>query len=74
MNLILGGVFASRINMNLREQNGYSYGARSAFTYLRNIGWFSVSAGVHTDVTAPATREVQLEVRKILRVQFRMTR
>ena len=51
--------------MNLREQHGYSYGARSAFTYLRDIGWFTASAGVHTDVTAPATREVQLEVRKI---------
>src|SRR5204863_189437 len=65
MNAILGGLFSSRINMNLREQHGYTYGARSAFTYLRKFGWFSASAGVRTDVTAPATREVLNEVRKI---------
>jgi zinc protease len=65
MNAILGGLFSSRINLNLREKHGYTYGARSSFTYLRNLGWFAASAGVRTDVTAPATREVLSEVRKI---------
>jgi zinc protease len=65
MNAIFGGLFSSRINLNLREKNGYTYGARSAFTYLRNAGWFEASSGVRTDVTAPATREILSEVRKI---------
>jgi len=65
LNAIFGGLFSSRINMNLREKNGYTYGARSAFTYLRNFGWFEASSGVRTDVTGPATREVLSEVRKI---------
>ena len=65
LNAIFGGLFSSRINLNLREKNGYTYGARSAFTYLRNFGWFTASSGVRTDVTGPATREVLSEVRKI---------
>ena len=65
MNAIFGGLFSSRINLNLREKHGYTYGARSAFTYLRNFGWFNASTGVRTDVTAPATREVLSEIRKI---------
>jgi len=65
MNAIFGGLFSSRINLNLREKNGYTYGARSAFTYLRKFGWFAASSGVRTDVTAPPTREVLSEVRKI---------
>ncbi len=65
MNAILGGLFSSRINLNLREQHGYTYGANSRFTYLRNTGWFAVSSGVRTDVTAPATREVLTEIRKM---------
>jgi len=65
MNAILGGLFSSRINLNLREQHGYTYGANSRFTYLKNTGWFAVSSGVRTDVTAPATHEVLLEIRKM---------
>ena len=37
MNAILGGLFSSRINMNLREAHGYTYGANSQFTLLRGI-------------------------------------
>ena len=55
LNTILGGSFSSRINMNLRERNGYTYGASSRLTYLRNGGWFSAGSGVRTDVTAPGT-------------------
>jgi len=65
MNAIFGGLFSSRINLNLREKHGYTYGARSSFTYLRDFGWFTASSGVRTDVTGPATREVLTEVRKI---------
>jgi len=62
MNGILGGGFSSRINMNLREEHGYSYGAGSGFTHMREGGWFSAGSGVRTDVTAPALREVMREI------------
>jgi zinc protease len=66
MNTILGGMFASRINMNLREEHGYTYGANSTFQFARSGGPFSVQTGVRTDVTAPAVHEVQLELRKMI--------
>ena len=62
MNTILGGMFASRINMNLREQHGYTYGANSQFVFWRSGGPFAVATGVRTDVTSPAVREVMLEL------------
>jgi zinc protease len=65
MNTILGGMFASRINMNLREQHGYTYGANSQFVFWRSGGPFAVGTGVRTDVTAPAVHEVMLELRKM---------
>ncbi len=65
MNAILGGMFSSRINLNLREEHGYSYGASSRFNYLRDTGWFSAASGVRTDVTAPAAREMLREVARM---------
>jgi len=65
MNTILGGLFSSRINMNLREAHGYTYGARSDFNYARNPGPFTVASGVRTDVTAPAVHEVMGELKRI---------
>lgn len=65
INSELGGLFSSRINMNLREQHGYTYGAYSYFNYHRAPGSFIVSADVRTDVTAPATNEVFNELRRI---------
>jgi zinc protease len=62
-NLALGGLFSSRINMNLREKNGYSYGANSQFTFRRAPGPFQVSSAVRLDATADATREIFNEVR-----------
>ncbi len=62
MNQALGGSFSSRINMNLREAHGYTYGAQSQFTFRRAPGPFQVAAGVRTDVTAPAVAEVFKEV------------
>ena len=62
MNLGLGGLFSSRINMNLREKNGYTYGAFSAFEYRRGLGPFYSGGGVRTNVTAPAVKEVFSEI------------
>ena len=65
MNETLGGLFSSRINLNLREQHGYTYGARSQFLFRRSAGRFFVASGVRTDVTAPAVAEIIKEVRRI---------
>ena len=63
MNLALGGLFASRINMNLREEHGYTYGANSQFSFRKSAGPFQVASGVRTDVTAPAIGEIFKEIR-----------
>jgi zinc protease len=65
MNTALGGLFSSRINMNLREEHGYTYGAFSTFQYRRGVGPFLAAAGVRTDSTAPATKEMLNEVKRI---------
>jgi predicted Zn-dependent peptidase len=57
MNTILGGSFLSRLNLNLREQHGYTYGAFSAFDMRLLAGPFSAAAGVQTDKTADALKE-----------------
>jgi predicted Zn-dependent peptidase len=51
MNTILGGSFTSRLNMNLRETHGYSYGAGSGFAFRRAPGPFAASSAVRTNVT-----------------------
>ncbi len=63
MNMALGGLFSSRINLNLREEHGYTYGGSSQFVFRRSAGPFIAGAGVRTDVTAPAVTEVLKEVR-----------
>lgn len=65
MNAILGGLFSSRINLNLRERNGFTYGARSAFDWRRTAGPFCIEAAVRTEVTGAATREILHEVESI---------
>ena len=62
MNTMLGGLFSSRINMNLREEHGYTYGAQSFFWYYRGTGPFIAYAQVRTDVTAPATEQLFKEL------------
>jgi zinc protease len=57
MNTIFGGQFSSRLNMNLREDKGYTYGARSSFEWRQQPGPFVASASVQTAVTAPALAE-----------------
>ncbi len=66
MNNLLGGLFSSRINMNLREKNGFTYGAFSFFWYRRGVGPFITGALVRTDVTGPATHELFGELERIL--------
>jgi len=63
LNYTLGGSFASRINMNLREVHGYTYGARSAFIRYREGGEFFAGGLVRTDVTAAAAKELMSEIR-----------
>jgi len=63
LNYTLGGSFGSRINMNLREVHGYTYGARSGFVEYRDGGEFYTGALVRTDVTAPAAKEMMGEIR-----------
>ena len=55
---LLGGTFGSRLNKRLREELGYTYGARAGFDPRRAIGPFNASAAVQTDVTADALREM----------------
>ena len=57
-NLVLGGMFTSRLNLNLREKHGFTYGVRSGFSYRSRPGPFEVSAAVGNEQTAPAVREI----------------
>ena len=58
LNMLLGGYFNSRINLNLREKNGFTYGARSFFDTRKQTGAFAVSTEVRTEVTARAVEEI----------------
>ncbi len=58
LNTILGGSFTSRLNTNLRETHGYSYGAFSGFEERLSAGTFSARAGVQTDKTARSAQGV----------------
>lgn len=62
MNTILGGSFTSRLNQNLREKNGYSYGAGSGFSFRPTAGPFTASSDVQTDVTDKAVKEFMKEL------------
>ena len=65
LNMVLGGQFVSRINMNLREDKGYTYGARTSFDARRGPGPFVLQASVQSDATADAIREALREVEEI---------
>ena len=65
MNSILGGQFTSRVNLNLREDKGYTYGARSGWSFRRGSGPFSASADVQTAVTKEAVEEFMKELNGI---------
>jgi zinc protease len=65
MNDMLGGSFSSRLNMNLREDKGYTYGAGSGFGFRRGAGPFTASAGVQTAVTKESVVEFMKELNGI---------
>jgi len=65
MNTILGGSFASRLNTNLRETHGYTYGAGSGFSFWNVPGPFAANSSVQTDVTGPALGEFFNEFKAI---------
>ncbi len=65
-NMILGGYFGSRLNMNLRETHGFTYGVRSAFNALRLAGDFSITTQVRNETTGEAIAQILLEVERFL--------
>ena len=67
MNTVLGGSFTSRLNQNLREEHGYTYGAGSGFSMRLAPGPFQAQAGVQTEVTAEALKEFFNELNGILK-------
>jgi predicted Zn-dependent peptidase len=65
LNMALGGQFVSRINLKLREEKGYTYGARTSFDFRRGRGPFLLQTSVQTAVTADAIRDVFAELEGI---------
>lgn len=65
LNTILGGMFTSRVNLNLREKHGYTYGARSSMGFRRYAGPFVVQAPVRNEVTLPAVQQILAEMKRI---------
>jgi predicted Zn-dependent peptidase len=65
LNMILGGQFVSRVNMNLRQDKGYTYGVRTGFDLRRGLGPFVLQTSVQTEVTAAAIREALRELSEI---------
>jgi zinc protease len=65
LNYPLGGLFSSRVNLNLREDKGYTYGARTALDGGYFPGAFTASAGVKTEVTKESVAEFMKELQKI---------
>jgi zinc protease len=65
MSAILGGLFNSRLNMKLREEKGYTYGASAGFDLRRGAGPFSARAAVNTEVTVPAIVDMLAELTRM---------
>jgi zinc protease len=66
LNTLFGGSFTSRLNVNLREKHGFTYGAHSSFTLPRDAGLFTVRASVDTANTVAALREISNELQALL--------
>jgi zinc protease len=65
MNTLLGGAFTSRLNLNLRERHGFTYGVRSGFAFRRAPGPFIIQTAVATEVTDRAIHEILHEVSRL---------
>ncbi|MEW5976634.1 MAG: pitrilysin family protein [Acidobacteriota bacterium] len=65
MNAVLGGAFGSRLNLNLREDKGYTYGAFSSFSFARDLGLWVCGAGVQTQFTKATITEIRKELESI---------
>jgi zinc protease len=65
MAAVFGGGFTSRINMNLREDKGYSYGARGGFSYSREYSTFAAGSSVRTDATYQSLIEIDRELKAL---------
>lgn len=65
MNTILGGYFGSRLNKNIREDKGYTYGIYSNLSPDRHIGEFSISASVRNEVTDSTLTEILAEIKRL---------
>lgn len=66
LNSVLGGAFTSRLNLNLREDKGFTYGVSSRFLLRRAGGMFRIATAVATEVTAAAVREVLAETKALV--------
>ena len=66
LDTVLGGNFSARLNMNLREDKHWSYGARSRLTDAIGQGTFRAGAGVQTDKTAESMLEIRKELRDLI--------
>ena len=66
INTAFGGKFTSRINLNLREKHGFTYGAHSSFARRLGPGPFAVTAAVATDVAGAAVEQLLLEIRRVV--------
>jgi zinc protease len=62
MNAVLGGQFVSRVNLKLREEKGYTYGARTGFDWHKGLSPFTLQASVHTAATADAIKDSLAEL------------
>jgi len=65
MNAVLGGQFVSRVNLKLREEKAYTYGARTSFDWRRGISPFVLQTSVHTVSTADAIADSLAEIASV---------
>jgi predicted Zn-dependent peptidase len=66
LNMVLGGQFVSRVNLKLREEKGFTYGARTSFDFRRGRGPFLLQTSVQTQVTAEAVKDSIAELQDVL--------
>jgi zinc protease len=65
LNMLFGGYFGSRLNLNLREDKGYTYGAHARFDARKQAGPFTAGAEVRNEVTEAAIQEILVEMTRI---------